>query len=161
MVTASDDVQANKRFLLEASLTANLDHPNIVSVHDFGHAEDGTLFLVMERLHGENLKRRIETKGPLSVDDALRMTQQLCGALTQAHQKNVIHRDIKPSNIMLTYPTGAGLTAKLIDFGLVKSVNDEGEAQKSAPFRGLRCLWPPSRSTTLRWMTVLMCMPWA
>ena len=147
VITASHDVEANKRFLLEASLTANLDHPNIVKVHDFGSTDAGTLFLVMELLTGENLKCWVENHGPLSVEDALKITQQLCGALSEAHTRNVIHRDIKPSNIVLTRPAGAGLTAKLIDFGLVKTVNDEGLQDQPGQVQGTPMFMAPEQIT--------------
>ena len=106
VVLASDDPQANQRFLLEASLTASLDHPNIVKIFDFGRTDDGVLFLVMELLTGQDLKSWVKANGPLSVEETIQMGKQLCGALSEAHRHNVIHRDIKPTNIMITKKPG-------------------------------------------------------
>jgi serine/threonine protein kinase len=123
VIMASDDPVANQRFLLEASLTAKLDHPNIVQIFDFGRTDDGTLFLVMELLNGKNLEDWVKSEGALSVADALQVAQQLCGALCEAHKQKVVHRDLKPSNIIVSRRAGMGITAKLIDFGLVKNAN--------------------------------------
>jgi len=147
VVLASEDVQANQRFLLEASLTANLDHPNIVKVFDFGRTEDGILFLVMELLSGQDLKSWVANKGPLSVRETVQMAKQLCGALSEAHSQNVIHRDIKPTNIMLSKKAGAGLTTKLIDFGLVKNVGQSSGHSRTGIVLGTPMYMSPEQIT--------------
>jgi len=125
VIVSDDDAVANQRFLLEASLTANLVHPNIVKIYDFGRTAEGMLFLVMELLQGENLEAWVSHNGPLRCKEALGVGVQLCGALAEAHGKKVIHRDIKPANIIISRRPGVGLTATLIDFGLVKNA-DQG-----------------------------------
>ena len=147
VVLASDDPQANQRFLLEASLTASLDHPNIVKIFDFGRTDDGVLFLVMELLTGQDLKSWVKTNGPLSVQETIQMGKQLCGALSEAHRNNVIHRDIKPTNIMITKKPGLGLITKLIDFGLVKNVDQTSAFSKSGMLLGTPMYMSPEQLT--------------
>ena len=107
------DRQALERFRREARAASALNHPNICTIHDIGQ-QDGTAFITMEYLEGETLSSRI-ARGPLVVDEALKISIQVASALSAAHQKSIVHRDLKPGNIMLT-ATGA----KLLDFGLAK-----------------------------------------
>jgi eukaryotic-like serine/threonine-protein kinase len=101
------------RFEREAKTISGLQHPNICVLYDVGR-QDEVDFLVMEYLEGETLEARIK-KGPLSLNEALKVTMAVAGALGAAHCKGIVHRDLKPGNIMLT-ETGA----KLLDFGLAK-----------------------------------------
>jgi serine/threonine-protein kinase len=145
VIISDDDPVANKRFLLEASLTANLVHPNIVKIYDFGRTSEGMLFLVMELLEGENLEAWTEHNGPLSCKEALQVGVQLCGALTEAHRKNVVHRDIKPANIVVSRRPGGDLTATLIDFGLVKSAGQGGGLSRTGMIVGTPMYMAPEQ----------------
>jgi serine/threonine protein kinase len=109
----SEDAERRHRFEREAQTIAALNHPNICTLHDVGR-EGGTDFLVMEHLEGETLAARLE-RGPLPLDEALKVAIAVADALDKAHGHGVTHRDLKPGNIMLT-PSGA----KLLDFGLAK-----------------------------------------
>lgn len=109
---ANDDEFA-ERFLREARTVANLSHPGIVPVYDFGQAE-GTYFMVMEHLPGGDLKDRLG--GELPANEALSITAQLAEALHFAHQKGYVHRDVKPGNIMFREDGSAVLT----DFGIAR-----------------------------------------
>jgi eukaryotic-like serine/threonine-protein kinase len=109
----SYDLAHKQRFEREARAISCLNHPNICTLHDIGH-QDGIDYLVMECVEGETLAKRLE-KGPLPVDQVLKVGAQIADALDKAHRSGIIHRDVKPSNIVLT-PTGA----KLLDFGLAK-----------------------------------------
>jgi eukaryotic-like serine/threonine-protein kinase len=109
----SSDPVRKQRFEREAKTISSLNHPHICVLYDVGH-QDGTDFLVMECLEGETLAKRLE-KGPLPLEQVLKLGGQIADALDKAHRSGVIHRDLKPGNIMLT-PTGA----KLLDFGLAK-----------------------------------------
>jgi len=102
-----------QRFEREARAISSLNHPNICTLHDIGH-QDGIDYLVMECVEGETLAKRLE-KGPLPVDQVLKVGAQIADALDNAHRSGIVHRDVKPNNIVLT-PTGA----KLLDFGLAK-----------------------------------------
>ncbi len=105
-----------ERFAREAKSLAQLNHRNIVTVHDFGQ-RDGLCYLVMEYIEGANLRRVLEA-GRLSPEEALRLVPDLCDALQYAHNAGVVHRDIKPENILLD-ETGR---VKIADFGLAKLV---------------------------------------
>jgi serine/threonine protein kinase/Tol biopolymer transport system component len=109
----STDPAHKQRFEREARAISSLNHPNICTLHDIGH-QDGIDYLVMECVEGETLARRLE-KGPLPVDQVLKIGAQIADALDKAHRSGIVHRDLKPGNIMLT-PSGA----KLLDFGLAK-----------------------------------------
>jgi Tol biopolymer transport system component len=122
----ADSPEMKQRFDREAHLIASLNHPNICKLHDVGSVpahEVGltpTTFLVMEHLDGETLAERL-TRGPVPVDDALRIGIAIGDALDKAHRQGVVHRDLKPANIMLT-ESGP----KLLDFGLAKGRGGRG-----------------------------------
>ncbi len=107
--------EARARFEREARATAAMNHPNIVTVFDFGE-EDGLHYLVMEFIDGEDLESLI-AKQSLSKPELLEVLAQVCEGLAYAHERGVIHRDIKPSNILVTR-RGKKLQAKLTDFGV-------------------------------------------
>ena len=109
----SADPARKQRFEREAKTISSLNHPNICTLHDVG-SQDGVDYLVMECVEGETLAKRLE-KGPLPLEQVLKIGQEIAGALDKAHRSGVVHRDLKPGNVMLT-ATGA----KLLDFGLAK-----------------------------------------
>src|SRR5216684_3780421 len=111
----SSDPVHKQRFEREAKTISHLNHPHICVLHDIGH-QDGIDYLVMECVEGETLAKRLE-KGPLPLEQVLKLGAQIADALDKAHCSGIVHRDLKPGNIMLT-PTGA----KLLDFGLAKPV---------------------------------------
>ena len=108
----ANNAQFQLRFEREARAISQLNHPNICTLYDVGDS-----FLVMELLEGETLAQRL-TRGPLSLVETLRYGMQIAQALDRAHRAGIVHRDLKPGNVMLTR-TGA----KLLDFGLAKSVS--------------------------------------
>ena len=107
------------RFEKEAQLAASLSHPNIIGIYDIGHDDDGTRYIVMEYVNGENLKSLIRREAPLPLPLTTAICRQLCLALDYAHSHGVIHRDIKPENIFLT-PTRQ---VKVGDFGIARALN--------------------------------------
>ncbi len=121
-----------RRFQQEARATSLLDHPNLISVHDFGLIDDKHPYFVMDLVEGTTLAKRIEQAGPLSVQEALPLMIQVCFGLAHAHDVGIIHRDIKPSNIMLckTEMGTANTTVKIVDFGIAKlHTNEAAETQ--------------------------------
>src|SRR5262245_37048234 len=109
------DPQFRERFDREARTISQLSHPNICTLHDVG---DG--FIVMEYLEGETLAARLE-RGPLPLDETLRVATEISSALDRAHSAGIVHRDLKPGNVMLTRGPEKGVPqAKLLDFGLAK-----------------------------------------
>ena len=109
-----------ERFLREIRLTAQLQHPHILTLIDSGEAE-GFLYYVMPYVEGESLRQRLEREGQLPLDEALRITRAIASALDFAHARGVIHRDIKPENIMLHQ--GEPMVA---DFGIALAVSSAG-----------------------------------
>ena len=112
------DETAKARFVQEARAASALDHPNIANIHDIGEV-DGELFIVMALYEGETLKQRLK-KGPLQVNEVVRILGQLALGLEAAHRAGIVHRDIKPANILLT----SGGTVKILDFGVAKLLNE-------------------------------------
>jgi serine/threonine protein kinase len=105
--------ELKERFEREARAVSALNHPNICTLYDIGH-QDGIDFIVLELLEGENLAQRL-SRGPLSIEEALRYSTEIADALDKAHRHGVVHRDLKPGNLMIT-KSGS----KLLDFGLAK-----------------------------------------
>ncbi len=106
------------RFRQEAQAAANLSHPGIVNIYDWGR-DDETYYIVMELVRGTDLKEIIEQQGPLDPVKAAEYAAQVCAALAVAHGYDIIHRDIKPHNIVLM-PDG---TVKVMDFGIARAGN--------------------------------------
>jgi DNA-binding NarL/FixJ family response regulator/tRNA A-37 threonylcarbamoyl transferase component Bud32 len=113
------DLGNAKRFRHEAEIASMLNHPNLITVFDFGLSEDGEAFIVMDYISGRNLDELIATGGPIAVDRALKIFIQACDALQYAHSKGILHRDLKPSNFMLV-AEGKDEVLKIIDFGIAK-----------------------------------------
>ena len=109
-----------ERFLREIKITAKLNHPHIVPLLDSGEA-DGLLYYVMPFIEGESLRQRLDREGKLSVDQGIRITDQIASALSYAHERGVVHRDVKPENILL-----AGDQAIVADFGIARAIQAAG-----------------------------------
>src|SRR5271169_6685653 len=110
------DADRLARFRREAQLLASLNHPNIATIYGLEDS-NGTTYLVMELVPGENLAERIKREGAVPVEEALVIAKQITEALEAAHEKGIIHRDLKPANVKLT-PEGK---VKVLDFGLAKA----------------------------------------
>lgn len=115
-----------KRFKREAKAAFRLDHPAIVRLFEYGHDEVHGPFIVMEKLHGENLVERT-TGSPLSADQTIQVFEQILSALAHAHERGIVHRDLKAENVVV-HEGEDGLVAKVCDFGMVKMLHEEGTA---------------------------------
>src|SRR5579885_967535 len=111
------------RFQKEAKVLASLQHPNIVSIMDFGIANDGNPFMVMEHFAGQNLAKILDTGHRFSLEEIIEIASQICDATDHAHERAFLHRDLKPSNIMLS--SGEEIQIKVLDFGIAKLLAEE------------------------------------
>lgn len=114
------------RFSREARAASRISHPHALSVTDFGEAEDGVVFLVMEFLSGNTLKEIIRQEGPMPLSRVVEIIRQVGAALAAAHEQGVVHRDLKSENIMLL-GTGGPDYAKVLDFGIAKIKEHDGD----------------------------------
>lgn len=117
------DPVAIERFRREVRTIRRLMHPNTIELIDYGVTEEGFMFLVMEWLHGKDLREIMRIKRRLSAITATRVALQVCWSLSEAHMKGIIHRDLKPENIFIMHNPGPHLRIKVVDFGLAKVVS--------------------------------------
>ncbi|HZH16447.1 MAG TPA: serine/threonine-protein kinase [Archangium sp.] len=117
-----------ERFRREAEIASRLRHPNVITIYDFGRAQDGTCYYVMELLEGESLRELVKRDGPMSLRRAVDVIEQACRGLAHAHEQGAVHRDIKPHNIMVQQLDKRDFV-KVLDFGLVKALEAEDEHQ--------------------------------
>ncbi len=115
-----------ERFQREASLVSLLQHPNIVTLFDFGQMDGGALYMAMEFVEGKPLSQIIEEETPLAPQRAVFLVKQVLRALAAAHAAGIVHRDLKPENILVTLPpSGTKEVVKVVDFGIAKLQSDE------------------------------------
>lgn len=122
----SDDLQEGEaiaRFEREAQAAASIQHPNTVSVTDYGESEEGIFYLVMEYVEGETLHRLLRREGTLPVKRAVRLLRQIADGVDAAHEVGILHRDLKPANIFIMSKGKGDGFIKVGDFGLAKIVN--------------------------------------
>ncbi len=124
--TLRADDELVKRFRVEAVVTKALGIPQVVQTYDFGVTEDGTHYMTMEYVAGQNLAD-LMSAGPLHLDDAVEVSRQVLMALDVAHRRHVIHRDLKPGNILLTRAPDGRPLVKILDFGFAKVLCERGE----------------------------------
>ncbi|MFN0061910.1 MAG: protein kinase domain-containing protein [Myxococcaceae bacterium] len=131
------DERTKARFQREAKAASRLNHPNSISILDFGEAEEGALYIAMEFVAGKDLQQILAREWPLPEARIARIVSQVLSALSEAHQAGVIHRDLKPENIMVE-PRRGGETdfVKVLDFGIAKiqDARDDGPALTRAGF---------------------------
>jgi serine/threonine protein kinase len=151
--TRAADSSANetalKRFEQEFKVASSLDHPNLVRAIDFGR-DDTTLYLVMEFVEGESLHDRIERKGPMPEQEAIRIVTLVGQALHHAHQQGIIHRDVKPDNILIR----ADGQVKLTDLGLMKDVAEDQGLTRDATGLGTPNFMAPEQFTDAKHATI-------
>jgi serine/threonine protein kinase len=125
-ILSSDDLQEGEaiaRFEREAQAAASIQHPNTVSVTDFGETPDGVFYLVMEYVDGETLHKLLRREGTLPVKRAVNLLRQIADGVEAAHELGILHRDLKPANIFIMKGKHGDGFVKVGDFGLAKIVN--------------------------------------
>jgi serine/threonine-protein kinase len=125
-ILSSDDLQEGEaiaRFEREAQAAASIQHPNTVSVTDFGESGEGVFYLVMEYVEGETLHKLLRREGTLPVKRAVRLLRQIADGVEAAHEIGILHRDLKPANIFLMQKGKGDGFIKVGDFGLAKIVS--------------------------------------
>ena len=133
-----------ERFRREAKAAANLNHPNIVAIYDWGQ-QGGTYFIVMEYVEGRSLSEIIRTDGPLHPRRAAEITADVAAALGFAHRNGVVHRDVKPGNILIT-PSGQ---VKVADFGIAQAVSggaDQSNLTQAGSVMGTATYFSPEQA---------------
>jgi serine/threonine-protein kinase len=128
---------AARRFEREAQATSRLSSPHSIELYDFGVTDEGTFYYVMELLHGLDLKTLVERYGPVPAERAIHILRQACHSLADAHLTGVVHRDVKPGNIFVCRSGFEYDFVKVLDFGLVKHLNDSGRESAQLTVQGL------------------------
>ena len=124
---AAADQDAISRFEREVQLTSQLSHPNTVVIHDYGRTHEGIFYYVMEYIEGATLEQVSLASGPMPSGRVVHILEMVAGALGEAHERGLVHRDVKPANILLGPRGGEPDVAKVLDFGLVRTVRIESE----------------------------------
>jgi serine/threonine-protein kinase len=134
------DPESKQRLIFEARALSSIQHKNICVVHDIDETDDAVVFISMEWLEGETLRRKIEA-GPLPINEVVHIASQVAQGLAKAHATGIIHRDIKPANIIITEDR----TVKILDFGLAKVIG-RGLPTKSGTTLGTIAYMSPEQA---------------
>src|SRR5882762_2226654 len=143
----AENPAARLRFLREARAAAQIRHPNVARVTNYGE-QDGECFYVMELVEGETLEARVRREGPLPLALALEVIEQTARALAAAEACGVVHRDLKPSNLMIESDASESLVVKVIDYGVAKVIAEQtelGADQTRADFIGTPAFASPEQ----------------
>ena len=117
-----------ERFEREVQITSQLNNPHTISIYDYGRTEEGVFYYAMEYLDGIDLQELVDNYGPISEGRTIRILLQMCSSLHEAHMQGLVHRDIKPANIMLNRRGGEPDVVKVLDFGLVKAIDQQKQS---------------------------------
>lgn len=113
------------QFEQEVQLTSQLEHPNTISIYDYGRTNEGIFFYAMEHVDGMTLKQLVQIYGAQPAGRVIQILSQVCGSLEEAHQLGIIHRDVKPENVLISTRGGMCDVVKVFDFGLSKDLESD------------------------------------
>jgi hypothetical protein len=130
VISGTVDAESLGRFEREVQACCRLNHPNTIAIYDYGRTVEGTFFYAMEYLSGMDLETLVTRHGPVPPARVIHLLLQACGSLAEAHRAQLLHRDIKPANLFLTERGGLQDFLKVLDFGLVKTL-EKGSQQLS------------------------------
>ena len=137
------DPELTQRFEREARAASRLNHPNCVQIIDFGQTEDGSLYIAMEYIPGDDLATLLERQFPIDLRRLVHIFKQVCLALDEAHANGVLHRDLKPENIMVADRRNEPDFVKVVDFGIAKLEENNPNSRRSFQTRtGIVCGTP-------------------
>ena len=140
-----------QRFEREVQLTSQLTHPNTISIFDYGRTPDGVFYYAMEYLEGVTLEQLVRIDGPQPAGRVIHVMRQVAASLSEAHGIGLVHRDIKPSNVILVAERGgAHDVAKVVDFGLVKEMEEDAGLTREGRLAGTPHYLAPEVITSSR-----------
>ena len=139
---------STQRFEREVQITCKLNNPHTVAIYDYGRTPEGVFYYAMEFLDGVNLQTLVEQYGPQPEGRVANILRQICSSLYEAHSLGLVHRDIKPANIMLNRRGAEPDVVKVLDFGLVKAVDDDKEGKSGGDMSGTPLYMSPESIQT-------------
>ena len=137
-----------QRFEREVQITCQLNHPSTVAIYDYGRTPEGVFYYAMEYLDGIDLQVLVDRNGPQPEGRVIRILKAICGSLYEAHSLGLVHRDIKPANVMLNRRGGEPDVVKVLDFGLVKALDEQKQARQSGGMTGTPLYMSPEAIQT-------------
>jgi tRNA A-37 threonylcarbamoyl transferase component Bud32 len=136
------------RFEREVQITCQLNHPNTVAIYDYGRTPEGVFYYAMEYLDGIDLEALVQKYGPQSEARTIHILRQICGSLYEAHSLGLVHRDIKPANVMLNRRGSEPDVVKVLDFGLVRALDDAQQSRQTGGLAGTPLYMSPEAIQT-------------
>lgn len=127
---------AVERFEHEVKITCQLNNPHTIAIYDYGRTPEGVFYYAMEYLDGINLQSLVDRYGPQPAGRVVQILKQICSSLYEAHTLGLVHRDIKPANIMLNRRGGECDVVKVLDFGLVRSLEEDANGENNKTMSG-------------------------
>jgi serine/threonine protein kinase len=137
-----------QRFEREVQITCKLNNPNTVAIYDYGRTPEGVFYYAMEYLDGIDLQVLVEKYGPQPEGRVIRILKSVCGSLYEAHSLGLVHRDIKPANVMLNRRGGESDVVKVLDFGLVRALDEAKQSRQSGGLTGTPLYMSPEAIQT-------------
>jgi tRNA A-37 threonylcarbamoyl transferase component Bud32 len=137
-----------ERFEREVQITCKLNNPSTVAIYDYGRTPEGVFYYAMEFLDGIDLQALVEKYGPQPEGRVIGILKQICGSLYEAHSLGLVHRDIKPANIMLNRRGGEPDVVKVLDFGLVRALDEAKQSRQSGGMAGTPLYMSPEAIQT-------------